>query len=264
MNHLFFGSVALLALVAAGPAVAADMPVKAPVYKAAPAYVPAFSWTGCYIGAHVGYGWGPLSWFDVDPDTDGGGDEPLLTSHKQRGAIGGGQVGCNYQVSSFLLGIEGDIAASNVKGKSSVTTDDGVSIIYETKIHWLATLALRGGLVYDRFLIYGKGGFAFARSDYKWLNNEPNTFTASDTRTGWLVGIGGEYALTNNWTAKVEYNYIDLGNKDIHGLSTDSDPTSGPEETYRVKTRLNVIKAGLNYKFDWGAPLGKGPVVTRY
>ena len=209
-----------------------------------PASSDRYSWTGCYLGAHVGYGWGdptnndnPSSaWFAGAPikvDTDG--------------VIGGGQVGCDYQATSNLvLGIEGSGSAADLNG-SAIVNAPLASVNAKVDTEWLATLTGRVGVSFDRSLIYAKGGVAWAEDKYSgvWtVLGFTGAVSAKETRTGWTIGGGWEYALWNSLSAKIEYNYLDFGTDRV------SFP-AGAFGTYvgDIDETIHVIKVGLNYRF---------------
>ena len=233
------GLIALLALTGvatvSGAASAAD--IARPIYKAPPAGVlpVAYDWTGFYVGGHVGYGWADKSWADSVGLFD--------ISHQANGFLGGAQAGFNYQIGMFVLGIEGDWSWSNMSGNSNV-----LGATFNTDVNWTATLAGRAGLAFDRWLVYGKGGVAWANDHYS-TNFYPLSTDITDTRVGWVVGAGVEYAFAPQWTAKIEYNYMDFGSERVSfapGFATDIDQ------------KVQTVKFGINYKF------GAGPLVARY
>jgi len=248
MKKLLLAAAAFAALTA-GAANAADLAVKAPLYKAPPV-VPVWSWTGCYIGGHVGGLWAKKDWTDRTPGDDFFGQS--LGGHNANGWLGGAQAGCDYQFAGgFVIGIQGDYAWADAKG-SNVDPIFGV-LNQETKVKSLATVTGRVGYAWDRFLGYVKGGGAWERDDYRVsvpaIPGIPDV-SASQTRSGWTVGIGGEYAFTNFLSGFVEYNYYDFGTHDV----TFSDGLT----TVGVKETKNVVRAGLNFRF------GPGPVVAKY
>ena len=174
MKNLFVGSVALLALAAAGPAVAADVPVKAPVYKAAPAAVmAAYNWTGFYAGVNAGYGWGDPS-FNLTGDNEAGQNLVNLLSvtsgsFRTSGFIGGGQLGYNWQFNrTWLAGLEADIDYSNIRGSESFAASLGgqpLSIDADRRLQWFGTLRARlGVLPTDRLLIFATGDSPTAKT----------------------------------------------------------------------------------------------------
>ena len=173
MKNLWFGSVALIALAAAGPSVATDIPVRAPVYKAAPVIV-AYNWTGFYGGLNAGYGWGDTS-FNLTGDNGAGQSfvnflSVTSGSFRTSGFIGGGQLGYNWQFNqTWLAGLEADIDYSNIRGSESfATTSLGpapLRIDADRRLQWLGTLRGRlGVLPTDRLLIFATGGLAYGQN----------------------------------------------------------------------------------------------------
>ncbi|HZH09780.1 MAG TPA: outer membrane beta-barrel protein [Microvirga sp.] len=213
MKKILLASVALLSLSAA--ASAADLPSRrapAPVVAA----VPVFTWTGFYVGVNAGFG---FSAGDDDLVFDGG----TITGDSDDDAsfIGGGQVGFNYQMGSFVVGVEGDLQWADF---GSTTYDLGADGLYTVDSDdWFGTARVRAGVAFDRALIYATGGFAF-----------------TDNRSGWVVGGGLEYAFTNNLSAKIEGLYVNLEEDDFTVNGT----------TYSTgETDFGVIRAGLNFRF---------------
>lgn len=215
---------------------AADL--RRPMVSKAPvvAPVPYFTWTGLYIGGHVGYGWAKNDW--SAPGS--------VTSHDSDGFLGGGQVGFNYQIGQWVLGLEADASWSDMKGSSVC---DILSTTCHTDVKWLALVTGRlGWAAWDRALLYVKGGAAFAEQKYTVSAPLLGFATAEDTRTGWTIGAGLEYAFAPNWSAKVEYNYVDFGRDHLAGLVD-------------VKSHINVVKFGVNYRFGGES---FGPISARY
>ncbi|MBB4040991.1 outer membrane immunogenic protein [Microvirga flocculans] len=172
MKKILLSSVALLGL--ATGAVAADLPSRrapAPVVAA----VPVFTWTGFYVGVNAGFGWSTN-----DSVTIAG--VPYAVDD-EAGFVGGAQAGYNYQIGSFVVGLEGDIQYADFGGDHVVFDRDD----------WFGTVRARAGVAFDRALVYATGGFAFA-----------------DDANGWTVGGGLEYAFTNNLSAKIEGLYVSL------------------------------------------------------
>jgi len=252
MKRFLLGSVGLVALMAAGSANAADLPI----YKAPPPVMVAPpSWTACYIGAHVGAGWGTKQWED-----NGGDDFSDNTSYGVNGFLGGGQIGCDYQFwGPVVVGIEGSYSGSDIKGSSHLPFENEESI-FSSRIRGIATVTGRVGFTADKALIYVKGGGAWARESHT-LTEIPVTDeflqvsqNLSSTRNGWLVGTGIEYLIAPNWSAKLEYNYMDFGSKTYFFDQLADDSVTN-------KQQLHSIKFGVNYRFGWW---GKGPVVANY
>ena len=225
MKRVILAATSALILAAGiNAAAAADLgrrPVQMPI-KAPPMYSPAYNWSGFYLGINGGGGWGRSSW-----DSVGGFDVD--------GWLVGGTVGYNYQMGQTVLGIEGDIDWSNIKGSSAPAS---CPLGCETKNTWLGTVRGRLGYSFDRFLPYVTGGVAFC--DIK--ASTPGVAGNSATNTGWTAGAGVEYAFTNNLSAKVEYLYVDLGDFNC-GISC------GASATDNVSFNANIVRGGLNYKF---------------
>jgi len=217
MKKYLLASVAALGLVAAGAASAADLPSrKGPV--AAPVYMPpAFTWTGFYVGANAGYGWGNVNanGFANVGDLDG--------------FVGGGQVGYNYQMGQFVVGAEADFQGADLSSGSNLG-------LVNVKTEYFGTVRARVGVAFDRFMPYITGGWAYGnvKTSIPALG-----FSSDRTHTGgYAVGGGLEYAFTNNLIAGVEYLYVDLGEKNILGAAGT-----------KVGTDFSVVRARLSYKF---------------
>jgi outer membrane immunogenic protein len=218
-------AIALLGLAAAGPARAADLSV-APIYKAPPVVAPlAYNWSGFYLGLNGGGGWGTSNW-----DSAGG--------FNVSGAVAGGTAGFNWQVGHAVLGLEGDVDWSNLKG---TTTSALCPAGCTTNNDWLATARARAGYAFDRFMPYVTGGVAFG--DIK--ASTPGFAGATQTNTGWTAGGGVELALTNNWTAKAEYLHVDLGNMNC-GFSC------GVATGNSVSLKSDLVRGGVNFRFGGG------------
>jgi outer membrane immunogenic protein len=232
MKKLF---VSVSALVALGGtfAQAADLPAR--IYTKAPVMAPVDDWTGFYIGAHAGYGWGSAKFSD-----------PRFTpgwslTNDMDGAIAGGQVGFNRQFGRFVLGIEGDISWSGIEGNATdVAPFAGDQ--YNSKAKWLGTVTGRFGYVVDHALLYAKAGGAFGDFEYNYhaVGFGPSQGTA--TRAGWTVGAGIEYAIAPAWSVKAEYNYLDFGTKTLDIVPL----TDG--FTADIDQKVHLFKVGVNYK----------------
>jgi outer membrane immunogenic protein len=248
MKKILLAGTACLTLVS-GSAMAADMrPARAPVYTKAPVMAPAYSWTGCYVGGNVGGIWATKDWSIT---TTGVANSTQNISSW----LGGGQVGCNYQVSTWVFGIQGDYDWTNASGSANDAAFAGNTD--HSNIKALASVTGRVGYAWDRFLGYVKGGGAWENDNYAVTNNVTGVTaaTASETRTGWTVGVGGEYAFNDWLTGFAEYDYYDFGTK------TNTFVTAAPPNALiDVRERQSVAKVGLNIKLGaWG-----GPVTSRY
>jgi outer membrane immunogenic protein len=220
-----------LALVA--PAYAADLPVKAPP---APPMVPAFSWTGFYVGANIGGA------FTRDSVTDNLTGASLSTDNS--GFIGGGQVGFNYQVDSWVFGVEWDIDGTTLnKTGPGVVTGIG-TLQASTNTDWVSTLTGRIGYAADRWLIYAKGGGAWVQDSATLANLTTGaSVSASQVSSGWTVGGGVEWAFAPQWSAKLEYDFVRIDNFNFNTFAGDS---------LTFNRDINMVKAGVNYRFNWG------------
>jgi outer membrane immunogenic protein len=225
---LIKASVAALALLTVPfAAQAADVPIKAPYYKGPPhSVVSYYNWTGFYAGVNAGYGWGSSDW------------SALATSIKPKGFLAGGTLGYNWQSGAIVYGIEGDFDWSDVKGSVACA---GV-LTCETSSSWLATFRGRVGYAFDRWLPYVTGGGAYGNVKATLSAAGVDLASASSSQLGWTLGAGLEYAFMGNWSAKLEYLYVDLG-------KTTCDATCSGATPIDVKFNTNVVRAGVNYKF---------------
>lgn len=269
MKKLSFSSSAVAVFVAAGSAFAADIP--APAYKA-PVMAPiaAYSWTGCYIGGNGGYGWGSNS-ASLRPSSDpasqafwnpafNAGAAPSTFSYTTTGGIAGGQIGCNYQVNSFVVGLEADLDWANITGSQTINTSGVPGFVpgffsSGQTLDWLGTVRGRLGFTpADRWLVYVTGGLAYGQTSYN-LNfafpgsNDFHTISASNTNAGWTVGGGVEWAFWNNWTVKAEYLYVDLGNQTFTSVPSGRAPNLATTLTETFQNRTNIVRVGVNYRF---------------
>ncbi|MEP9356898.1 outer membrane protein [Xanthobacter sp. KR7-65] len=243
----------LAVLMAGGAAQAADLAMK-PVTKA-PVAAP-FSWTGFYIGAQAGYGWGQNDFsnsFDpLNPSTI----SPVDAEYSTDGWMLGGQVGYNWQINNIVLGVEADAVWSDISGSGSYYNGIAPSCIQSndactSKIDALGTITARLGVAYDRILLYAKGGAAWATTSHTAGSTAPAPFgysaTADSTRWGWTLGAGVEWAFFNNWSAKIEYNYIDLGSSDVTFAFVPNTFINPYVAT--VDQTVQAVKFGINYRF---------------
>jgi outer membrane immunogenic protein len=238
----------IMALAAAlQPAAAADRPVG---YRAPQNYV-IFTWTGFYFGAHGGDGWGRKD-ATIAPFVFGGAlVGPPGTNIDVSGGLAGGQVGANYQDGSWVLGVELDASWADLSSNSTCATGIvGVAANCSAKVTALGTFAGRLGFALDRILLYGKGGVALATDKYEI--NTISALRANETRWGWMVGAGIEYAFADSWSAKVEYNYLDFGTRDVRFVDTAALLSL---DEVSIREHIHVAKVGINYRFGW-APVG--------
>ena len=207
---------------------AADLAVR----KAPPPPPPVSSWTGLYIGAHVGTGWGTT-------ESEFSAVAFPISQTQTNGFLGGVQGGYNLQLSqAVVIGVEADISGTSIKGTSPCV----FVLSCSTDHDWIATVAGRFGVTYDRALFYVKGGVAWAQTTYSAAFLGTTITTVDETRLGALFGTGIEYAFLPGWSAKLEYNYIDFGKDDF------SFPLGGGSASVAVQEKVHLVKAGLNYR----------------
>jgi outer membrane immunogenic protein len=252
MKKLTLALAAATVLISA-PALAADlrMPVKAPVV--AP---PIFSWSGFYIGAHVGGGWGTKDWEFTDVFI-GGVAVPLVpplpaTSHDVSGLLAGGQIGFNWQTGPFVFGVEGEASWADIDGSS---TCPNPAASCRSEVRWLASATGRLGYAWDRVLLYAKGGWAFAGDNYFVRFPAAPAFderSGDITQSGPTIGGGLEWAFTPNWSAKIEYMFASFDRERFDFTRID---TGVLVERARVDQELHTVKFGINYRFGWGGPV---------
>lgn len=209
-----------------------------------------FSWTGFYIGANVGHGWGNLdtsSIFDPQLPLDG-----IRANLDPDGWFGGGQIGYNIQSGQMVFGVEADFQGADLSDSASSAFNVQDPLILATSIDVRSFGTVRGrlGLDLGRMMPYVTGGFAWANAKGKTsvtYDNDMYTGSDSNTHTGWVLGGGIEFALDSNWSAKAEYLYYDLG-KESYTITY-----VGPDlgDTYSPKADLDfhTVRIGVNYKF---------------
>ena len=252
-------SAIVVSVASASAALAADLPVKAPFYKAPPPL--AYNWTGFYLGGHAGYGWSHTDQTNITGNSSfPAGYEDTAD---QKGWLGGVQVGFNYQFpSNWVVGVEGEFSWGKVDGDftevSPVTPATRVTYS-TTKTDWLATATGRLGYAYDNWLFYAKGGAAWARKETTASTVDPSlggtltAITGGDvTRFGWTAGGGVEWGFWQNWSAKLEYDYLDFGSATETRAASYYNGTTGLDPLLRdVDFHMSVVKLGVNYRFDW-------------
>jgi outer membrane immunogenic protein len=245
-----------MAAVLTVPAIAADLPVRAAVSAPVVAPAPVYNWTGCYIGGHVGGGWGQTNWVDRSPGLPdypdfffvGGGPSPQSLGEDESGWLAGGHIGCDYQINSWVFGIEGSVSATGITGNETnpFFSAFGNNKTLHTRTDWMASVTPKIGYSWDRWLIYLKGGAAWSHSKYHAYDPvDDASFDQSDTRSGWVIGGGIEYAFAPGWSAFVEYAHYDFGTANL----TFSSPTFGA--TYlpgvNITDRIDVVDVGINF-----------------
>jgi outer membrane immunogenic protein len=225
---------------------AADFPVAPPMKAAMPAPI-LFSWTGCYVGVEGGGAWG-------------NGDQNITGKMSLKGGIAGGTIGCNIQMSNFVVSGEADFSWTNKRGSAPELPQFTPANISETRERWLDTFRGRFGYAIDRFMIYGTAGVAVAGSTVSVTNPAFGTVSDSRDRTGWTAGLGGEFAVWTGGafdvTLKLEYLHVGF---ETHQYFTSAPVLAGiPIPTRNTLLTDDIVRGGLNVKFNWG------PVVARY
>jgi outer membrane immunogenic protein len=245
----------LVATAVAMPVHAADM-APPPAYYPPPVYRPAvYDWTGIYIGAHIGGG----MLADTVTYTTTTVLEPAgaTTDVHPWGVVGGGQAGVNYQFAPWVIGIEGAWSASGISGSPSISTLTPPFIQQSTsKPTWFGTATARAGYAFNTLLLYVKGGAAWERVEYYQNTLTPGvaaTQSIIDTRNGFVAGGGVEYGMTENLSAKFEYQFFDFGTKNYVFNPT---PLIGGVVTpivlpVGIQSEAHIFTVGLNYRFNW-------------
>jgi len=236
LKKSLLAGVSLGALALATGAQAADM-APHPAYKT-PAMAPApWSWAGFYVGGNVGFA---RARTNVDSPAYATNNFP---DNKRSGVIGGVQAGYNWQINNVVVGLEGDLSFGSLRRSTAVTTGATGDTI-NTSMDALGTLRGRVGLAFDRILVYGTGGVAFASLKDEYAAPAfPFTATAGSTATGWAYGGGVEYALMGHWTARAEYLHVGFPSRGA------TETTSGFGYTFNFKDSLDIGRVGINYKF---------------
>lgn len=257
MRKLSFAAAAALAMTIAAPARAADLSLKTETPFAA-----RFTWTGCYLGGHLGGGFAHKDITDPvqlvqDSFAAAAVTNGITTvSPAPSGVVIGGQIGCDYQFApSWVVGIEGSASGSTMKGSRTVGLPLGNPDVaqVQAKTDFLTSVTARLGYAFDNVLLYGKGGFAMAGDRYDVSGSfvgAPFGFTGLENRIGWTAGAGVEWAFSQHWSASLEYDYYQFG----HSTIAMSDPVNVFLGNVDVRQNIQVVKAGLNFHM-WGPGL---------
>jgi outer membrane immunogenic protein len=289
MRKVIISAMGMLALAGTlHSAMAADIAVKAPVYKAPPPVIDPWTWTGFYVGLNGGYSWG-RSRTDVNyfNNVTGAAIPPppgSITSanFNLNGGVFGGQAGYNWQNGNWVGGIEADIQWTGQKGSAfflcAITTPGvlcvpgatavppgttGTTLAFDQKLLWFGTLRGRvGALVTPNVLAYVTGGLAYGQVKTEGVLTgvtpavvlASTAFSHSVTKAGWTIGAGLEGRLWgSNWTGKIEYLYVDLGT--VSGTVINAPALIGANYSSRITD--NIFRVGVNYHFYQ-------PVVARF
>ncbi len=262
---------AVLAALGGTPALAADMALKAPPPP------PPCIWCGWYVGANVGGGWGQSTGYRTAASGLGvaiaAGVVPATLGLRPSGVIGGGQIGYNWQSNMFVYGLEADLQGSGIRNSTTINLGTAPVSTISTgseALDWFGTVRGRVGITpWNSFLLYATGGLAYGQvRDTGSVVNPSNPVlggnfvgAATQTRAGWTAGAGAEWMFARNLSFKVEYLHVDLGSTDVMWRDiTGNFPTSSL--TYRYTNRDDIVRAGLNYHFNFGGP-APAPMVTK-
>jgi len=242
-------------LVVGSSAFAADLTLRPPALKAPPLMtsIP-FNWTGCYLGAEGGAQWGRSGQVARSGPASG---QAITNSYDLSGGMAGGTVGCNYQfINSVVIGLENDYSWTDKNGSAHDLKPFNTQTLNTTKEKWIDTLRGRIGYAFDRFLVYGTGGVAFAGTDVTVATPGFATVTDSKSRTGWVAGVGGEWAAYTGplgaLTVKLEYLHADFGTSRY--IATPVDFRVGcltqTVVSRDVKLSDDMVRVGVNWKFN--------------
>ena len=260
MKAIIFAAVAFLGATVEA-SIAADLP-RATVYGAAPLVAPLFSWTACYVGGNIGGGWATTHPYDTNAVITGVAGSPVvnadLGSQIAPGVVGGGQIGCDYQVDRFVLGVQGMLDAARISGSNA---QPGGLFTTDTSIPWFATVTARAGItVVPTGLLYIKAGVAWMKDDLSisvtsagapFFGVPPGVAASVGLNaSGWTVGAGFEWAFASKWSIFAEYDYLDFGTPTANFASAGSLLPS----TFPLSVRQNVsaFVVGINARIGPG------------
>jgi outer membrane immunogenic protein len=242
------GFVTFLAASVLSQVYAADVPASLRINAPAPLY----SWTGCYLGVEGGGSLGQSQHTAVTSPNPVDVGRPITNKFDINGGVFGGMVGCNYQLSATVLGIENDFSWTGIKGSANDIAPFNTAAISTTRERWLDTARVRAGFAWNQFLIYGTGGAAFADTSVL-VCGAVECASDSGTQIGWVAGAGIEWAIWTGpagaWIVKVEYLHADLGS----GRYINS-PIMAPGGTIvarDVALTNDIVRGGVNWKFNW-------------
>jgi outer membrane immunogenic protein len=250
MKRILLTTVSLGVLGMLSPAVAADLP-----YEKAPAIAaPVYDWTGVYVGAFGGGGFG-----NHNVNNALGSSSPFTNftaNYSSQGGLAGGEAGYNWQSGMYMAGIEGDLFWSGVRGNDASQIAAGnfaITSVDADNLRWGGTVRVRGGFTVDRWLMFFTGGYAFGNIQH--TNTDPvNGVDRFTVNANGLTGGGGiAYAITNNVSTKIEYRYYNF-----NGYHRPGNPlTPNGQLPYTTETTYSVVTLGLDFKFG-------APVVAKY
>jgi outer membrane immunogenic protein len=227
---------------------------------------PVYNWTGFYIGANVGGGWGDSRWSDVRVISDSGENIPGEIAHNTPdGVIGGGQVGYNRQFENWVFGAEGKISAGSLSGGTGcIGNYEDYTANCRTHLDVAADFTARLGWAFGPVLFYGKGGFAVGNIHFtpemehaRFGGFEdrvpPGYGTTTDLRVGLAAGAGVEFAVARHWSLGVEYEYQDYGSNRVNFNPLNPKPGDeidlSPPFSATTSFYTHLVEAKINYRF---------------
>jgi outer membrane immunogenic protein len=249
MKKLLLAGAAVPLPAFAGPAIAADLPVLV-------APVPVFNWTSCFMGAHVGDAWAQDNFTDPAALVENGVLGPTVppgasVGVSSNGLIVGGQMGCDYQFgfSPWVVGAEGAISGANLRGNADVALpfgNPGDTATVTSKTDFFPSATARVGYALANWLFYARAGAAWAGNKYSITGTVAGTpfgFEGVDNRFGWTAGAGVEWAFAQVWSARLEYDYLDLG----HRSALMSDAINTFSGVMSVNQSVQMVKLGVSF-----------------
>jgi outer membrane immunogenic protein len=241
---------AIAPLALGGVASGADLPdAPPPQPPIAPVMLPAYNWSGFYLGIAGGLAYGRSQQINTDPSSPTLG-LALTNPYNVSGGLVGGELGYNWQFGNWLIGAEADMSWVDQSGTTSDIPPFNTAVTQTSKVEWLQTDRVRlGGLVTDRWLVYATGGFATGGMEAVRPANTV-TYTQTQTEFGWTAGAGAEFAVIPHLSVKFEYLFVDL-EKQKFFMPNILAPGGGVLlEGRSIGITDNIVRAGVNYKFQ--------------
>jgi outer membrane immunogenic protein len=246
MKRSLFGIAAIAALIGT-PALAADMPLKAPP-------VPYYNWSGFYVGAEGGGGWATETVTHITGTASfpAGSVDPATS---QSGALGGIYGGYNFQINHIVLGVDGDYTWSHLGGWTTDPSTVNTNVAHiASNVDWIATATGRIGYANNNWLLFAKAGGAWTGwSGTSYVNTATGALfassVASSNRDGWTVGGGVEYGIGPHMSVKLEYDYVGLSTTNFASTTTTVSSGAVTTEQRSATSSLNMVKAGVDYRF---------------
>jgi outer membrane immunogenic protein len=263
MKRIWAAMILTTALTA--PGLAADLGAR--TYAKAPVVAPVSNWSGFYVGGNLGYGWGNGNTdFSFLPTPAEVGLNNTTLGARSTGITGGAQLGYNWQIGALVTGLEADIQGSDIKNSArAIPTFAGTVnpipndvLSSEQRLSWFGTVRGRLGVtVTPELLLYGTGGLAYGHVDASAnihlidiVSGAPLAempASISKTKVGWTAGAGAEWMFARNWSAKLEYLYVDLGSESAIAVFS---PNPALKARYDWHLQDNIVRAGVNYHFN--------------